>query len=215
DTGTIFHQLARVDARKAEIEVAREAPRGVAVEFDARHQFPDAGEKAGAQMGEADRFPRHLALGDRGGFAQPDDQRGRQGTGTHAALLPAAVDQRRDPGAWPAPDIERADALGPIQLVARNRRKIDMQFIDTKRYFTDRLCRVGVHERAGVAGDDADLLKRLDYPDLVIRGHHRNDGGAFVDRMPHRSGIDHAVAVDAEKSDAEAIAFQRPRRLEH
>src|SRR5947199_102905 len=72
------------------------------------------------------RLVRHLSRGKRGGAAEPNAERGRQGAGAHAALLAAALDQRKQPDPWPAPNVERADSLGAVQFVAGDRHQVDL-----------------------------------------------------------------------------------------
>ena len=164
---------------------------------------------------QADRLLGHLRLCDGRRLANADDQRRRQGAGAQAALLSAAIDQRRDAGARPAPDIERADALRPVHLVAGNRRKIDTQSLTLNGYFSNSLRRVGVEQGARVAADRGDLAERLEHADLVVRRHHRDDGGALVDRVAalfrDRPGRRHR----RRGGDAETVALQRLRRFEH
>src|SRR6185369_9429680 len=102
--------------------------------------------------------------------------------GAHAALLPAAMDQRLKPHARLAPDIERADALWPIDLVAGDRHHVDVHRIDIERDLADSLGRIGVEIDLGRAADLADLRQRLDHADLVIYRHHRDNAGVRPDR---------------------------------
>ena len=66
----------------------------------------------------------------------------------HPALVPAAVDLRRDADARLAADVQRADALGPVHLVRRQRRQVDARGVDVEGNLPDALHGVDVEERA-------------------------------------------------------------------
>ena len=94
----------------------------------------------------------HLRLGDAAGLAQADAQRRRQGAGAHAALLAAAADHRLQAHPRPAADVERADALGPVDLVAGDAHQVDLHRLDVERDLADGLGRVGVEEAPSSRG---------------------------------------------------------------
>ena len=152
-----LHERRRRNARKAQIEVPGEAPLGIAIEPDLRQALPDPVEKAPPEAEEAQRFVNHLGLGQSRRLAEPNAERRRQSARSHAPLLPAAVDQRRDPRPRPPAHIERADALGSVNLVARDRHQIDVHRLDIERDLADRLRRVGVEENPARAAERADL----------------------------------------------------------
>ena len=80
-----------------------------------------------AQIAQPLRFLGHFALADRARFAQPDDARHVQRARTHAALVAAAIHLRGDLHARTLPpDIKRADALRPVELVRRDRHQVDV-----------------------------------------------------------------------------------------
>lgn len=96
--------------------------------------------------------------------------------GAPAALMSGAVDERLDLD--PPANVERADALGGIDLVARDGEKIDPELIiDLRRDLADGLGGVGVQEHAALAGDLRDLGDRLDRADLVVRVHDADQTG--------------------------------------
>ena len=71
-----------------------------------------------AQVAQALRLFRHLALADCAGFAEADDSGDVQRAGTHAALVSAAIHLRGDLYARIfAPHIECADALRPVHFM--------------------------------------------------------------------------------------------------
>ena len=127
---------------------------------------------------------RHLLPAQLRGLAEADDARDVQRAGAHAALVAAAVDDRRQQHARiPAPHVERADALRPVHLVRAERRQVDLQLVDVERNLADRLHRVGVEQDALLLRDRADLGDRLDDADLVVGGHDRDEDRLVGDRV--------------------------------
>src|SRR5260370_240313 len=82
-----------------------------------------------------------------------------------------------------AANVKRTDALGAIQLVAGNRKQIDLQLIDVDGNFSGRLHGVGVEVDVGFFGDAADLLERLDGAEFVV-GVHDGDEHGFRTKSP-------------------------------
>src|SRR5690242_1151920 len=89
------------------------------------------------------RLFSHFRAGQFGSAAEPDTKRCRKSARTQPALLSAAIDQRQKTHARPAADVERADALWPVELVAGNGHQIDARRLDIERDFPGRLRRVG------------------------------------------------------------------------
>src|SRR4029078_8531002 len=103
--------------------------------------------------------------------------------GARAALLTAPIHLRADPPARLASaDVERADALRAVHLVRGDARKVDVHLLYVERHLADALNRVGVEEDPARPGDLADLLDRLDRPDLVVREHDRDEDRLFRHR---------------------------------
>ncbi len=99
-----------------------------------------------AQRAHARRVAAQARDGDLGRLAEADDARDVLGAAAAGALLPAAVNQRLELEA-PA-HIERSDALGPMQLVRRERQEIDRAALEMDRLAPGRLHGVGVKDRA-------------------------------------------------------------------
>jgi hypothetical protein len=91
-------------------------------------------------------FACHLGRGNGGCATDPDAERRRQGSRAQVALLTAAVDQRQKAHARPPPDVERADSLRSIDLMAGNRHEIDMHCLNIERNLAEGLSRVGMEE---------------------------------------------------------------------
>ena len=62
----------------------------------------------------------------------------------------------------PPPDVDGADALGPVHLVAADGHEVDLEIIHTHGDLADRLGTVGVEEHALAAAHLSNLLHRLD-----------------------------------------------------
>ena len=163
-------------------------------------------QHARLQLGETLGLRVHLLHGDLGGLAQPDAERRRQGARAEAALLAAAHDQRHQPHARLAADVERADALGPVDLVAGDAHQVDVHRLDVERDLAGGLRRVGVEEGLLLAADLADLGERLDDADLVVHRHDRDDHGLVGDGRAQlrrdRSGRSSAPADRSPRSPA-------------
>ena len=82
------------------------------------------------------KVARHLGLSDDAGLAEADDARHVERSLTQAAFVAAAVQQRLQAHArFAATDIERADALRPIDLVRGQRQQIDAERLHVDRLF--------------------------------------------------------------------------------
>ena len=114
----------------------------------------------------------------------------------HAALVTAAVDQRREQHARiAAPHVERADALRSVHLVGGHRGQVDLQLVHVERNLADGLHGVGVEENALLLRDRADLGDRLNHADLVVGGHDRDEDRLVGDRVAEIVEIDQAVLL--------------------
>ncbi len=125
------------------------------------------------------------------------------------------MDQRLEAHARLAPDIERAHALRPVDLVAGDRQQVDVHRIDVERDLADRLRRVGVEVDLALAADLADLGQRLDHADLVVHRHHRHDAGVRADRGLQLLEVDEAVLLDRQIGDLEAFQLQVAAGIQH
>ena len=120
------------------------------------------------------------AGGECAGGAEPDDEGDVLGAGPQAVLLAGADDQRRQLDA-PA-HIERADALGRVELVAGDRQQIDAELLHVDGDLADRLRGIRVHQRAARLGGAGDLAHRLQGADLVLRMDDGDERRPIVDR---------------------------------
>ncbi len=63
--------------------------------------------------------------------------------------------------------------------------------------------------------DPADLRDRLDGPDLVVCGHHRDEDGPVGDRVLDVARVNAAELVDREIGDPAALLLERPAGVEN
>ena len=109
----IIHQNLAPVAGQGERENVRAA---AAEEYNAGNGFGERLYALRAQRLHAGVRFRHFRLCDAHRLAESGDLRHRLGAGAHAFLLPAAENVRRE--LQPLPDVQRADALGRMDLVS-------------------------------------------------------------------------------------------------
>src|SRR6266446_7706554 len=146
-----------------------------------------------------DVLHRCKVCGCRAGRPEPNREQRALSPRAPAQLMAGTVNQGFQLDT--APYIERADALGGVELVAGDGEQIDAELVDFGRDLSDRLRRVGVKANSVLPRDGADFLDRLDGADLVVGMHD-----AYQDRLrsngaTHVLGIDPARAIDRKVSD--------------
>ena len=147
--------------------------------------------------------------GQRCGRAEAGAQGWRQGAGANARLLPAAVEQRLQLDALAHP--ERADALGPVDLVRRDRDHVRVRNGDS----TETLDRVAEAERSHFPRAGEQLGDRLDDPNLVVDEHRPYDPGALVDRCAGLIDVHQPVAADRKDRDLPTLTPQPLDGVQH
>lgn len=143
----------------------------------------------------------------------PDDRRDVFGAGAASALLLAAVDEVGQQDALP--DVEGADPLGGVDLVAGEGEHVDLLGLHVDRNVADRLHRVGVEPDAPFAAELADLGDRLDGADLVIRVHDRHERRVGADGVRDLLRRDEAPLVHRQVGDLEALLFEGRAGVQH
>src|SRR5688500_10442521 len=100
----------------------------------------DAGPHPLAVGDEAMTFALHLALGDLTRLPEADDAGDVERPTAHPALMAAAVHLRRqlDPRV-PPPHVKRADTLRTVNLVAGDRRQVDVHRLYIERHLPEAL----------------------------------------------------------------------------
>src|SRR5215204_2863035 len=99
-------------------------------------------------------------------------------------------------------------AFWPIELVARDRQKIDAQPLYVSRHLAERLCGVGMKEDTMLSHYPAQFRDRLNRSDLVVRMH---DAGEDRSR---RDGAPELARIDTPKSVNREIGHRRSERLQ-
>ena len=119
------------------------------------------------------------------------------------ALLGAALLLGED--VRPVADVQRADALGPLELVRPERHEVRAERLDVEVDVRRGLDGVDVQQEA-LARPHAggDLGDRLDRADLVVGEHDRDQDRLVVERRLELVGVDPAVAIDRQLDDLEA-----------
>ena len=115
-------QALALDAVEGDVQDAGHAPHRVAVQHDAPQRRSRCQSRS-RSAGDARGVGGHLvARRSRQATPMPDDLMRRQRARAQAALLAAAELQRHEAEPRLAPDAQRADALGSVHLVRRERR---------------------------------------------------------------------------------------------
>merc|ERR1719517_391398 len=139
---------------------------------------------------------------------------GGQGARPQAPLLASAVDDGLHPNPRPPPQIDRANALGAVKLVARYGHQVNVHLVHVNGELADGLGGVRVEEDLLGPAQGADLGDGLDHPDLVVHGHDGHQGGVLADLALELLQVDEAVGLDGQVSDVEALLLELPARVE-
>src|SRR6266511_4932451 len=117
-----------LDEVEAHVEVVRNAPLQVAVDVDLL-DILDTVQQPVAQRTHVRVILRHLELRQPRRLAEADDLVRRQRARAETALVATAVDLRLDAHARLAADVERADALGAVDLVRRDGEQVSLELL--------------------------------------------------------------------------------------
>ena len=145
------------------------------------------------------------------GRAEPDDAGDVLGAGAQAALVTAAVQDGLQARA--ALHVQRADALGAVELVAGEAEHVDAELGDVDGQRPDRLHRVGVEQGALLVRDARELGDRLDRADHVVGEHDGGKTRVVAERLLVGVQVDDAVAVHRHEVDRPSQAVERPGGL--
>ena len=158
-------------------------------------------------------YELQVPLDQLAGLPQPGHQDDVFGAGPAVALVVGAVHQffQLDAGA----DVQRADALGSVELVAGHGEKIDAEVVRLHRDLADGLGAVAMHQHAVAVGDAGDLRDGLDCADLVVGVHDGDEDGLGGDGLLNLLRVDHAMFVDGEVGGADAVRLQVAAHLGH
>src|SRR5476649_2300994 len=183
-------QRLAFDVVEAQIQVVRYTGGHAAVDVQLLKVL-DLLVEAIAQRLDAHVFGSHVFFGYTEGFTHADDLVGRQGAGTHAALVTAAVHGSFDAHARLAAHVQRADAFRTVGLVGGERHQVDFQFRQVNVDLAGGLSRVDMQQDALGTGQLADGRNVVDGADFVVHVDHGNQDGVFTQR-----GLDHGRSHD-------------------
>ncbi len=107
-----------------------------------------------------------------------------------------------------APDIQRADSFGPVNLVRRDGQKLNSQIIHMERDLADGLHRICVHRHATRAGDAADLRDRLDCSHFIVGMHDGDKRGVRPQRLFHRLCRKRRLVIHTKHGDVRPLFAQ-------
>ena len=165
------------------------------------------GSPAGVpELGQAGDFGGDIQGGT--GRAEAHDGRHPLGAGTVAALLTAAQQQRRQ--LQSLFHIERAGALGSVDLVAGNGNQIGPQGLGLEGDLAEALDGVGVEEgQRALAADRPDHLGNGHHrAGLVVDHHHAGQNGVGPQGGGEGLQGNRAVGAGLEKGDLKALGLE-------
>src|SRR6267142_6127250 len=178
----------------------------MAVEPYVGHAGTDALPQAVAQRREADVLVLQLAPPDLHGLAEAHDTGHVLGPRPAPAFVLAAVLHGLQLGALADP--EARHALGPVDLVAGERQQVDAAGVDVELDLAEGLHGIDVERDAALARQRPDRRHRLDGARLAVGVHDRDADRVGLDRPLDLVRVHHAVFVDADVGDGEALRLQ-------
>src|SRR5215472_10298188 len=148
------------DAGKGDVRGVGSARCRGGVGTSVRNSCQQAAFEFVSQQGDARGVFFECSARELGGFTEADNAGDIFRTGPEATLMMAAVEKLAQTRA--ATNVESADTLGCVELVAGDREQIDAEAADVDRYLSCGLHGVRVEVDVVLRGDLADLHKRLD-----------------------------------------------------
>ena len=205
-------QALALDALKAETHIAGQPVHPVAVQGTVGNLAQALDEPV-----THGRHPGHILIDVVAGFLQRGghaaDARNILRTCALAPLLGAALNQIHQ---WKAPtDIQRAHALGAVELVAGEAQHIDVLLLHMDVQVSRRLHRVGVEGNSGFPADRADFRNRQDRANLVVGVHGGHQAGIRTDGILHLLGFHIMTLAHIQIGNLKALFFQLFQGMEH
>ena len=114
-----------------------------------------------------------------------------------------------------AANVERANALGAVNLVRGDREQVDIVFLHVDGNLADGLHSVGREKDAVLFGDFADFLNGIDDANFVIGVHDGNQNCFWRNGFAHVFGIDATVFFDRQIGDFKALFFEALAGIEN
>lgn len=146
-----------------------------------------------------------LAFGEFCRLAEADDRRDVLGSAAQAFLLGTTVVQR--PQVDPRAAYQCADALGPVELVARQAHQVSTERLEIQRHLAG--CLHGVHMQPRARGADHRSGPRhiLDDAGLVVGAHQRHQRDRAPLELPREGRpVDQPLPIDRHRLDGPLIA---------
>src|SRR5213078_2474899 len=169
DVVDAHEQRFALDIGKAHVQVVRQAVLHRAVDENLVQLGFQTLSKTLAQAEQTCRFFRHLFLRDFAGLAEAHDTRHVQRAGAHATLVAAAVNDGGKLNARvAAADVQSANSLWSVNLVAADGQHVDVVLLNVDRNLAHRLHAVHGKEDPVFLSDSADFRDRVDHPNFVV-----------------------------------------------
>ena len=185
-----------LDVAETDVHVAGEAAPAIAVQQRTGHVGLDTLDEAIAQGGQAGAGGRAVLLHQLERRATRHDAGHVLGAGAATTFLVAPVDEWHQRS--PAPDVERAHALGRVELVGGEREEIDPEAVHVEVEEAGGLHGVGVNEDPARAGQPRDLGDGLNRADLVVGEHDADEKRIGANGRCDRGRIDDSPLVDGD-----------------
>ena len=157
----------------------------------------------------------HLFFRDAIRFAHAHDLVNRQRTGTHAALVTAAVHLCFDADTWLTTNVQRADAFRAIDFVTGEGHQVHFQLAQVDRQFAHALGRIHVVDDAARTAHFADGRDVLHNADFVVNVHDGNQDGVIAHRRFELFQVDDPVALRRQVSHFEPFTLQLTAGVQH
>ena len=120
-----------------------------------------------------------------------------------------------EPDAGAAADVEGADALGAVELVARDGGEVQLPLLDVHLDLAGSLRYIRVEEDLGLPADGADLLHGLDHANFVVHSHDRAQDGVGADRCLELGQVDQTVGFHGKVCYVEALLLQHSATVQN
>mmetsp|Transcript_12229 Transcript_12229/g.32800 ORF Transcript_12229/g.32800 Transcript_12229/m.32800 type:complete len:231 (-) Transcript_12229:586-1278(-) len=156
---------------EADVEVALVALLDVTIDANVGDVLHEGRAQLLREAGHVRRVALHLLPGDPARGTKARDEGVGQCPRTHPPLLTASVHHWLKAHTRPPAHVERANTLGPVDLVPRHGHEVHVPPVHIHGDFAECLRRVCVKEDLLGAADAANLLHGLEHADLVVHGH--------------------------------------------
>ena len=208
------HQRLADDARNAQRQDVRQAARRVSEPFCVGDRVDHGAFDEFAQRFGVRRSRRLAQQRVFGGDHHADGARDVFGAAAHPVLLAARAHDRCD--ARLARQREKARALRAVELVRRDRDRVDVHRIEVERDLAVGLHEVDVHVRfwRSAAHEGHEFFELRQRAEFVVAVHQRDHAHVGAERIEQRLGMQVAVARDGQRHRVAAQPRQQFGRLQ-